>query len=85
MITLYYRYVDDTLLLVKSADVPKIYNLLNEFGKNVCFTVDRFEKEAPHFLDIKISPLGRTIYRKNTHTGQYINFESYTPCSTWNY
>ena len=33
MITLYYRYVDDTLLLVKSADVPKIYNLLNEFGK----------------------------------------------------
>ena len=45
---------------------------------NLCFTVHCFENEVPHFLDIKISPLGPTIYRKNTYTSQYINFESYT-------
>ena len=45
---------------------------------NLCFTVDCFENEVPHFLDIKISTLGPTIYGKNTCTSQYINFESYT-------
>lgn len=43
--------------------------------------MDRFEKDAPHFLDIKISKyikisaLGQTAYIKNPHTGQYVNFE----------
>ena len=82
MIKFYCRYVDDTFLLVKPVDITHIHNLFNKFDKNLRFTVDRFENEVPHFLDIKISLLGLTIYRKNTHTGQYINFESYTP---WNY
>ena len=36
----------------------------------------------PHFLDIEISPAGLSIFRKNTFTGQYINFTSYVP---WRY
>ena len=44
--------------------------------------MDLLENEVPHFLDIKISPLGLTIYRKNTYNGQYNNFESYSP---WSY
>ena len=67
---------------MKPADIPQIHNLFNKFDKNFRFTVDRFENEVPHLLDRKISPFGLTIYRKNTHTGQYINFESYAP---WNY
>ena len=80
MIKFYCRYVDDTFLLVKPVDITHIHNLFNKFDKNLRFTVDRFENEVPHFLDIKISLLGLTIYRKNTHTGQYINFEL-----IWNY
>ena len=43
------RYVDDTLLLVEPADLPHRHNLFNKFDKNLCFTVDRFENEVPHF------------------------------------
>ena len=49
--------------------------------------MDRFEKDAPHFLDIKISKyikifaLGQTAYIKNPHTGQYVNFEIH---ALWN-
>ena len=82
MITFYCRYVGDTLLLVKLADILCISYLFNKFNKNSHITVDRFEREVTHFLDIKIYLLGPTIYRKNTHTGQYVNFESYTP---WHY
>ena len=77
MIKFYSRYVDDALLLVKLADIPHIHNLFNKFDKTYVS-----QWIVPHFLDIKISPLGLTIYLKDTHTGQYINFESYTP---WNY
>ena len=75
------RYVVDTLLLAKPADIPHMHNLFNKFDKNLRFTVDKFENEVPHFLDIKISPIGLIIYRKSTHTGQYVNSENFT----WNY
>ena len=72
MIKFYCRYVDNTLLLVKPADLPHMHNLINKFDKNLRFTVDSFENEVPHFLDIKISPLGLKIYQKNTH--HYVSF-----------
>ena len=43
------------------------------------FAVDRFENEVPHFLDIKMSAQGLTINHKNTHTGQYVPYDSFTP------
>ena len=33
MIKLYWRYVDDTLLLLKPADIPHIHILFNKFDK----------------------------------------------------
>ena len=81
-IKFYGRYVDDTLLLVKPTDIDRIHQKLNTFDKNIQFTVDKFETETPHFLDIEISPDGLSIYRKDTNTGQYINFTSHTP---WKY
>ena len=66
-IKFYCRYVDDTLLLIKPEDIHLVLNLFNSFHKNLSFTVDTFDNEVPHFLDIKISPRGLTIYRKHTH------------------
>ena len=45
------------------------------------FTYEKFENENPHFLDIGIAPNGQ-IYRKDTFTGHYTDFNSFVP---WNF
>ena len=55
---------------------------LNSFDKNLKFTVDLFDKETPHFLDLELSPDGLSIFRKDTSTRLYVNFNSYVP---WSY
>ena len=76
----YVRYVDDTLMLIKRTDIEKVQKAFNKFDSNLKFTVDTFENETPHFLDLEISPNGLSIFRKNTFTGQYVNMDSFT---TW--
>ena len=78
-IKFYNRYVDDTLLVIKPEDVPRVHGLLENFDKNLKFTVDHFTNEVPHFLDLQLSPDGISIFRKNTNTGQYVHFNSYVP------
>ena len=57
--------------------------MFNSFHVNQDFTVDKFENEVPHYLDIKMSAQGLTVYPKNTHSGQqYVHYDSFTP---WNY
>ena len=73
LIKLYIRYVHDTLLLVKRQYIDKVLKAFNGFDKNLKFTVDRFVNETPHFLDLEICPKSLAIFRKNTHTGQYID------------
>ena len=73
------RYVDDTLLLMKPENIQLVQNLFNSFQKNLFSTVDRLKREMPHFLHIKMSTQGLTIYRKNTHTEQYVHYDSFTP------
>ena len=67
---------------MKPEDIQLVQNLVNSFHKNLRFTVDRLENKVRHFLDIKMSAQGWIIYRKNTHTGQYVHYDSFT---SWNY
>ena len=47
---------------------------------NLSLTYEEFtDNNDFHFLDIKITLTGTTIYRKSTHTGQYIHLSSFTP------
>ena len=78
-IKFYARYVDDTLLLVKRSDIESILEKFNKFDKNLQFTVDLFENQVPHFLDLEICPDGIAIFRKDTHTGQYQPSHSFVP------
>lgn len=73
------RYVDDTLLLVKRSDVDSILQAFNSFDQNLQFTVDIFENTTPHFFDLEIFPDGLAIFRKETHSGQDVNFDSFIP------
>ena len=79
-IPFYIRFVDDTLLLIKPADLEKILLKFNKFDKkNLKFTCDEFEDGHVHFLDISINKTETDVYYKPTHTGQYTNFSSQTP------
>lgn len=52
---------------MKPSNIPYIHNLFIEFDKSLCF-----ENEVLQFLDIKIFPLGPTIYRKNIRSNTFI-------------
>ena len=79
LITFYCRYVDDTLLLIKPDMINVILDHFHKSDKNIRFTYNLFENTTLHFLDINISPNGIGIYRKDTFTGQYTNFDSFIP------
>ena len=81
-IKFYARYVDDTLLLIKLNDIDKILEEFNGFHHNLEFTVDKFENCVPHFLDLEIHRDGLSIFRKETHTAQFVHYDSYTK---WNH
>ena len=82
VIKFYCRYVDDTLMVIEDKYIDFVHKKLNSFDKNLKFTVDLFDKETPHFLDLELSPDGLSIFRKDTNTGLYVNFNSYVP---WSY
>ena len=80
VIKFYSRYVDDTLVLIKPCDIPNVLKKFNSFHPLIKFTHEEFtDNNDVHFLDIKITSTGTTIYRKSTHTGQYIHLSSFTP------
>ena len=81
-IKFYTRFVDDTLLLVRDNDVELLKREFEKFDRNLKFTYEKFENENPHFLDIEIAPTGLKIYRKDTFTGHYTDFNSFVP---WNF
>ena len=38
----YGRYVDDTLVVIKPEDLNRVHNALNNFDRNLKFTLDTF-------------------------------------------
>ena len=78
-IKFYVRYVDDTLVLVKRSDSNNNLGQLKSFHKNLRFTVDTFSDYRVHFLDLLINYNITDLYYKETHTGQYTSFSSFTP------
>ena len=78
IIKFYVPYVDGILLLFQRQHIEKVLKAFNGFDKNLKFTVDRFENESPHFLELEICTNGLKFFLKNTHTGQYINMDSFT-------
>ena len=74
--------MNDILLLVKHENINEILQQINNYHRNLEFTVDRFEDCVPHFLDLELHPDGISIYRKDTHTAQFVHHDSFT---RWNH
>ena len=55
-IKFYSCFVDGTLLIMKPENVSQVHKALNKIDNNLHFTVDMFQNEVPHFLDLELLP-----------------------------
>ena len=69
--------MDNMVVLMKKSDVPIVLQALDGFHKNLNFTVDTFEDKKVHFLDLLIDRNTTDIFYKDTHTGQYTNYNNF--------
>ncbi|KAK3716447.1 hypothetical protein QZH41_007056 [Actinostola sp. cb2023] len=78
------RYVDDIVCVIKRRDIDTFHQHLNSQDPNIKFTVERYSPEGLPFLDTlnvvnADGSIDISVYRKKTHTGRYLHFESHHP------
>ncbi|CAI2736547.1 unnamed protein product [Schistosoma spindalis] len=84
-VTLYRRYMDDILIIcAKDFDVYGLLDKLNSVQDDIVMTHEAESNGKLAFLDILLSrredgTIRRSVYRKPTWTGQYLNFHSFCP------
>ena len=85
--SLWKRYVDDTIAVIKLSSIEHILSILNSFHQNIEFTNELEQSGKITFLDVMLirtnDSLKTTIYRKSTHNGVYLQWNSFAP-RTWN-
>ena len=78
------RYVDDVITALPSNHVVTFLDYLNSLSEHIKFTHEIEQNSAIPYLDLLISrringQLRFSVYRKNTHTDQYLNANTYNP------
>ena len=81
---LWKRYVDDTLCIIKDQEINEFYDFINQFHPAIKFTMEKEENSQLPMLDVLLHRLPNhqlkcTVYRKQTATNQYLNFQSHQP------
>ena len=77
------RFVDDTFTIIQKAHKDAFLDHINSIDSNIHFTYeDPKEDGSIPFLDMLITPdeegrLNTTVYRKPTHTDQYLHWDSH--------
>ena len=82
----WHRFVDDVFSVVKKHAVNNLLQHLNGQHPAIHFTMEVEEHGQLPFLDLSVRRreeglLSTTIYKKPTHTGRYLNFNSNVPTS----
>ena len=79
---LWLRYVDDTFILWDKNDdeLQDFFQHLNSLRPSIKFTMEKEENNRLPFLDVMVEKgdnlIQTSVYRKQTHTGQYLNYLS---------
>ncbi|XP_047999702.1 uncharacterized protein LOC125236815, partial [Leguminivora glycinivorella] len=76
------RYADDTFTILPKSNVSTFLDHLNSIHSKIQFTMELEKDCSLPFLDVLIlrnpdNSLGRTVYRKPTHTDRYLNGKSH--------
>ena len=76
----WYHYVDDTFTVLHMNLIEEFTNHINSLNPQIKFTIEEQDGRLP-FRDICINvnnggTLRTTIYRKTTHTDQYLDWKS---------
>ena len=81
--SLWKRYVDDTFVILKTAHKEEFFHHLNGIEEKMQFTAENTRADgALPFLDTLVTveedgSLSTSIYRKPTHTNQYLQWDSH--------
>ena len=78
------RYVDDTYAYIDPSKTEFVLEKLNSYHPNIQFTHEIEENQKITFLDVLIirtrdNKLETTVFRKETNTDLYINWNSHAP------
>ena len=81
--TLWKRFVDDTFIIIQRSQKDNFLQHLNAIDDNIHFTCEEAGEDGSiAFLDMLVTPdedgrLNTTVYRKATHTDQYLHWDSH--------
>ena len=80
----WFRYVDDIIACVSKDSVDDILMTINSINDSIQFTKETEVNSTINYLDMSIirqqnGTLEFKVFRKNTHTDRYLNFNSYHP------
>ena len=76
------RYVDDTFCICRADTVDQFTDHINNIDSCINFTREIEKDHTIAFLDLLVTrkednTISLSIYRKPTHTNQYLNFQSH--------
>ena len=76
------RYIDDTIVIMLTCAVDSFTEHLNNCHPAIKFTIERMKDQTIPVLDTLIrvqadGSLEFNVYRKPTHTDQYLQFDSH--------
>jgi len=80
----YYRYVDDLVMAVPTAEIDYVFSAFNSFHPRIQFTIE-IGHNVINFLDTTIIIKNNKIifdwFHKSTFSGRYLNYLSQHPLS----
>ena len=79
---MYVRYVDDCFIVFRNKqECDEMFEAFNNLHQSIKFTQEAEINNSLPFLDVRVTrnddKFLTSVFRKNTFTGQYINFQSY--------